>query len=353
LAQEMGLVALGRVALDGSKFKAAADRDMAYRQMGTALREIEGNLKQLKEDLAKANAEEATELESKLREEFADQAIRRERIARAKAAIEADFSRRGKKRGQDRQERARKALVDPDSLSLSSRRGGYMHGYNVQAAVDEKAQIVVACDLQDSASDSSALPGLVDQVKANCGEHGAAYLADSGYQSLANLKKIEAVGSTPVLGRKASKAERPVDEEAHEQVTRGAHDREYFCKEGRRLDLACRTQTGHLQFRMAAEFCRDCPQTRACHLFGKKHPEILDDPDRETYTSYLAWSRTPEWKELYRRRPAIVEPVFGNIKNKGIRIFVRGKNAVSAWWNIATTAHNLEKVVGYLRAQPA
>lgn len=97
LSQEMGLVALGRVALDGSKFKAPADRDMVYAKMDRAIGYIEENLRKLKEDLARANREEATELETKLNQEMRDQTIRRERIARAKAAIEADFARRKKK----------------------------------------------------------------------------------------------------------------------------------------------------------------------------------------------------------------------------------------------------------------
>ena len=155
-----------------------------------------------------------------------------------------------------------------------------------------------------------------------------------------------------MLCRKASRAEKPVDEEMSEQVMKGHHDREYYCKGGRRLDLACRNKkSGYLSFRMALDFCEGCPLQATCHLFGKKHPEVLDDMDRKIYNDYLSFSRTEEWKESYKRRKVIVEPVFGNIKNKGMRICVRGKRAVLAWWQIATTAHNIEKIIGRL-AQP-
>ena len=352
LAQKMGLVSLGRVALDGSKFKAAADKDMRYEKMGRALGYIENNLKQLKKDLAQANTDEATELESKITKELKDQTIRRDRIATAKAAIEADFATRKKKSSSERKEKAKKALVDPEALSLWKRGGGYMHGYNAQAAVDDKAQIVVAATLEDSATDYGALPALVDQVQENCGKHPQAYLADSGYQSVDNLKKVTEVGSQALVCRKASRTKDPLEEEIHEQLTKGSHDREYFCKDGRRLDLASRRKDGYLSFRMKADFCQGCSQQNNCHFFGKKHPEVLDDQDRELYKTFLAFSRTEEWKETYKRRKVIVEPVFGNIKNKGIRIFVRGKQAVSTWWNIATTAHNIEKMVGHLAQQP-
>jgi len=348
LAQEMGLVSLGRVAIDGSKVKAAADRDMVYAKMGRAMAHIEENLKLLREDLARANAEEATELEATLQKEIRDQEVRRTRIAQAKAAIDADFSRRRKQRDARVKEKARRALVDPEALPLSNRRGGFMHGYNVQAAVDEKAQIVVAQGVHDNATDFEALAPLVDQVQENCGKHGESYVADNGYQSLENVKKVKEVGSKAVICRKPSKAKKGRDEEIHEQVFRGSHDREYFCKDGRKLFLASRdTKGGWLNFKMPKGFCHACPHQETCHLFGKKYPQVYDDPNRAMYTEYLSFSRTDEWKDTYKRRKAIVEAVFGNIKgNKGLRIFVRGKQAVSAWWSMATTAHNIEKIIG-------
>lgn len=50
-------------------------------------------------------------------------------------------------------------------------------------------------------------------------------------------------------------------------------------------------------------------------------------------------------KEIYRMRKAIVETPFGNIKNKGIQIRVKGSKKVSSWWKMAATAHNIEKIV--------
>ena len=62
--------------------------------------------------------------------------------------------------------------------------------------------------------------------------------------------------------------------------------------------------------------------------------------------------RTTEVIEIYKRRKAIVEPVFGNIKNKGMKILVKGKQKVSLWWKLATTAHNIEKMIKYLKIDP-
>ena len=48
---------------------------------------------------------------------------------------------------------------------------------------------------------------------------------------------------------------------------------------------------------------------------------------------------------VYNKRIAIVEPVFGNLKNKGLdRFTLRGKNKVNAQWQLFTLVHNIEKI---------
>jgi transposase len=116
--------------------------------------------------------------------------------------------------------------------------------------------------------------------------------------------------------------------------------------------MTCKMSNGYIAFKLPHDFCNPCKHQNECKIFGKKHVEVLDDQDRALHNSYLEWSRTEEYEENYKRRKAIVEPVFGNIKNKGIRIFCRGKKAVNRWWNIATTAHNLEKIVKHMRLIP-
>jgi hypothetical protein len=68
---------------------------------------------------------------------------------------------------------------------------------------------------------------------------------------------------------------------------------------------------------------------------------------------------TPLGREIYSRRMVLrpflgvmgtVEPVFGNIQNKGMRRFtLRGQKKVSAQWKLFTMVHNIEKVAGAAR----
>ena len=47
---------------------------------------------------------------------------------------------------------------------------------------------------------------------------------------------------------------------------------------------------------------------------------------------------------IYNKRIAIVEPVFGNLKNKGLHWFtLRGKKKVNTQWQLFGLVHNIEK----------
>ena len=48
---------------------------------------------------------------------------------------------------------------------------------------------------------------------------------------------------------------------------------------------------------------------------------------------------------IYNKRIAIVEPVFGNLKNKGMdRFTLRGKQKVNTQWQLFSLVHNIEKI---------
>jgi hypothetical protein len=56
--------------------------------------------------------------------------------------------------------------------------------------------------------------------------------------------------------------------------------------------------------------------------------------------------RTPEGRAIYKMRKAVVEPVFGQIKEqRGFRRFLlRGRARVTAEWKLICATHNLLKL---------
>ena len=50
----------------------------------------------------------------------------------------------------------------------------------------------------------------------------------------------------------------------------------------------------------------------------------------------------------HRKRIAIVEPVFANLRNKGMNRFtLRGRRKVDAQWKMFNLVHNIEKIANY------
>ena len=58
---------------------------------------------------------------------------------------------------------------------------------------------------------------------------------------------------------------------------------------------------------------------------------------------------TPEAREIYGQRLAIVEPVFGNIRSQKRldRFTSRGKIKVNIQWMLYCMVHNIEKLLNY------
>lgn len=360
LAQKIGLVALGRVAFDGSRFKGntGTSRAMQYEKMGRAIGYIEEELRKLREDLRKNNGMEASQIEDKIPEVIKNKEVRVAKMRQAREEIEKEFKQRKTRPGKLAE--SRKSLNDPEALSMADRSGRYRFGYNAQAAVDEKMQIIVACDIHHKATDYEALPGVLEQVKENCGRLPQKVLADLGYKSIENISAVEARGVEAYIAIGKDQKGGIVDpsEEEHfmEQVTK-VGDKQYRCLSQKQLPINKINNT-IVEFSIGAGFCEGCEHSARCKLYfsepkkerGRQKRKCISIPADElrvNYQKYLDRCRTEDFGAVYKRRKVIVEPVFGNLKNKGIKILVKGKKKVATWWKAACTAHNIEKIVRY------
>jgi hypothetical protein len=77
---------------------------------------------------------------------------------------------------------------------------------------------------------------------------------------------------------------------------------------------------------------------------GKIGRTTIRDPEHLRVREQL---RTPEGRKIYRRRQAVVEPVFGILKaQRGMQQFRRrGLDAVATEWMIATIAYNIRRML--------
>ena len=344
LAQKMGLVKLGRVAIDGSRFKAKTSKHkaMSYGRMEEAIQTIRQELETLKDDLAKTNSGEAAANEMSIPKVMHRREDRLKKIESAKKALEADAVAEGKNRPDDR---AQKSFHDHDALPMAGKGESFIYGYNAQAAVDEAHQIVVAAILHDNAADSSALPAVVSELTNNCRGGPAAVLADAGYNSVDNIRTVELQGSVPLIA--AGKGENATVQRVAEQLVPTQTPGSYRCIAGKTL-VGRVKKDGRVTLPVPGSLCHSCPFSDFCSVYPKRGKTITlrRIEDHELMRAHLARMRSDEAGEAYRRRKVIVEPVFGNIKNKGMRIVVRGFTQVKTWWTMACMAHNIEKLVG-------
>jgi transposase len=335
LCQQAGLVKLGHVALDGTKVKANASKHkaMSYARMGETERKLEEEVKALLEEAARVDEEEDGKYgKGKRGDELPAELARREtrlrKIREAKAALEGEAREQAKaekagvearlrERAQQEAERGRKFggrppeapdpeeakpeptaqrnFTDPDSrIMKDGATKEFVQAYNAQAAVDSQAQVIVAAAVTQEANDKKQLVPMLEQVKIMTGSQPQQATADSGYFSESNVTDLRLEGIDLLV----------------------SPDRQ---KHGEEVSVA----TG-------------APAESRPRLSPKPSPA-------QAMRNKL---RTPEGQAVYKLRKAVVEPVFGQIKEqRGFRRFLlRGLRRVEGEWHLICATHNLLKL---------
>ncbi len=299
LCRKAGLVQLGRVAIDGTKMKANASKHkaMSYGRMqekDVALRQEVAELLRRAEqaDQDEDQRESAAHRGAALPAELARRETRLQKLAEAKAALEADARQRAKAEGKDPDQsppppKAQYNFTDPES-KIQKTSDGFIQGYNAQAAVDAHAQIIVAQHVTAAAPDVQQLPAMVAALTAGLHRKPKQVLADAGYWSEANAQLLEDKHIAAYIATR-----------------RQPH--------GERL----------------------APPPRG------RPPKDLSVRDRMARKL-----RTVAGRAVYACRKKIVEPVFGQIKHaRAFRQFLRrGLPNVGEEWALICTAHNLLKL---------
>lgn len=234
LAQEAGLVKLGRVAVDGTKMQANASRhkSMSYKEMKKQEKRLRAEITELLERAAAIDEEEDRLYgEDNRGDELPEELRRREdrlrKIQEAKQRLEERQARadraKGRHPGDERksprggrpfkrefgvpEDRAQDNFTDPESRIMKDSKG-FEQCYNAQLAVDESSQIIIATGITNNASDAEQLLPMVDRIESLNGSAPDQLLADSGYRSEENFQKLEErkIDSFISLGREGKKA---------------------------------------------------------------------------------------------------------------------------------------------------
>jgi transposase len=302
MALALGAMKLGRVAIDGSKVKANASKHkaMSYRRMQEDEKRLREEVRRLFQRAEAIDAAEDAEYGPDRRgDELPAELGRREerlrRIREAKRALEERARAEAEAEGQAEEEAAKakpetKAqynFTDPESRIMKGP-DGFLQGYNAQMAVEPVLQLIVGQAVTQEANDKKQLLPMLERVKQQCGQKPTAVLADNGYFSEENLRGA---------------AQMRV--EAYVAVGKQKHN----------------------------EIVPPCPRGPI-----PKKAKLLERMRRKLHTV--------AGRAIYARRKVIVEPVFGQIKQRqGFRQFLlRGIQKVQGEWALVCMTHNLLKL---------
>jgi transposase len=174
IAQEVGLVKLGTVAIDGTKIKANASKHkaMSYGRMREAQKQLKHEIRLLTrrgEDRAKGRDEDDDQKPS------------------------GGPGRSYKRKFGEPAEKAQDNFTDPESRIMKSSHG-FEQAYNAQIMVDEEARLIVATGVTQCAADNGQLRPMLDKVRRNLKGTPQRALADAGYTGEANVRSLERRG---------------------------------------------------------------------------------------------------------------------------------------------------------------
>jgi len=262
---------------------------------------------------------------------------------------------------------------------------GVIQGYNAQALVDSKHQVIVHAETFGN-QDHDNLAPMLKGAKRNLQTIGKSpdyfkgrqFTADSNYYSYANLALCQ-VESLEAYIPDMQFRKRDLRFSQQQRFKDGIHPRKrttakektftaadfvfdearqvYLCPQGKVLKRGARSQCNRYRvydiYRARQTDCTDCrvrkrclsqPQTSRRFLsieVGGQRPSLIEQ--------MKARIDTPAGRRIYARRLGIVEPVFANIRiQKRLDHFtLRTKAKVDVQWKLFALVHNIGKIHQY------
>jgi transposase len=350
ICEEEGLLGGTHFSLDGLKLSSNASKEWSgtFADLKKKQEALERKLREAINEHREADKGEKDKSDSD------DNTRRGKRIKRLKQKaerIEKFLSENEPKIG-SRGKEIQSNVTDNDSAKMATSHG-VLQGYNANAIVDEKNQVVLHPEAfgkgEDGSSMESMLDGAEDKLEAIGWEDplkDKEVSADTGYYSVKNLEackehEVDAYVPDPHFRKRDIRFE---DAGRHRRSVDKRHERykskkRFFSAEDFKLDdstgkLICpagkelyvknrnfQTADGYkaIAYQAPKTACRDCQlrskclrkpntESRQVHVFYGKRPGSLTDEMKRKID-------TKEGRRIYGKRLGIVEPVFGNIRS--------------------------------------
>ena len=354
LADDMGMVNLADISLDGTKIKANAGKDSTVN-----LKQIDDYKKYFEKAMEEANEIDKEEdkkygsgrgygampdhlIDPKARQAALESAKKKlAKLKEAERQIKAKQELAKNKEDKKLKKNTTSNLTDPDASLMKMKDDSFKVGYNIQ--VTSSRQFIAAYDLNNDSTDSRNLPDMVRETENNTKTKIKTLKADAGYFSKSNIEFLDGKNIDSYIptqknnGNAAFKYNQVKDE--------------FICSQGKRLVFK---RIDHNAKQYWGTECGSCPRLADCTKMKRK--SLNYDFELVKRSEEMEQKlKTETGKAKFKERKTEIEPVFGDIKqNQGFTAFLcRGKAAALAELGLVCVAHNLVKIFRYLQTKPA
>ena len=341
VCRNLGLVAGGTVAVDGSRLRAvnARDRNFTPVTIRRRMEQVDASIQRYLGMLDTADRQEgqATEL----------------RTARLTTRLDAL---RAQMRALEAMEQAVRAtpdnqisLTDPDARAMASAGTGTgLVGYNLQAAVDADTHIVVAHEVINLSHDRTSLASMGEQAREATGVTTLTVLADRGYFSGPEVLACEEAGIVAICPKPLTSGAKAEGRFGKQDFVYQTDTDTYRCPAGETMTRRFSSlEHGLTLHGYATPACRSrCAVKATCTASTERrikrweHEEVID----------AMQARLDRWPGAMRVRRRTVEHVFGTLKDwMGRSHFkTRRLSNVATEASLHILAYNIKRAIALL-----
>ena len=373
VCERMKLLGGTEFSLDGCKLPSNASTRWSgtFATLKEKKEKIERRVGYMLEEQVAADKREGTD-----RSEETSRANHIEKLKKEAAKI-AEFLEKNEPKPGKQFKEVRSNVTDNESAMMTTSHGT-IQGYNGQALIDAKHQVIVEGEAFGWGQDNYHLKPVVSGAQENMEaiEKGDDYFkdtiltADTGYHSSESIKKCEDEGIDAYIPDKNFRKRHPGLEVKKSSVDRRRrrfrledfrYDEtadEHECPAGKKLKLRTRSQksrwgTVYWVYQADARDCEVCAVREGCiSKKGKrgkrKYLLIPVESERRNYSQEMAAKMdTEQGRKIYPHRISIVEPVFANIRTQKRldRFTLRGKIKVNIQWLLYCMVDNIAPLI--------
>jgi len=323
ICNQIGLVSLGHIAIDGTKIEANSSRKMMKdkEDIFKIEEKIEQQIKSLLESAEKTDEQEDEKYGKEKRgDELPVELSKKEKfLEKIKAA----------KKYLEENKLKRVSITDPETRIMKMGNGTNIC-YNAQAAVDSDNQIIIACKVSNAETDHYNFIPIYEEIIKNTGEKPKEVSADAGYHSGKTYLYLEGKNIdgyipdckfTAQTDKKGNEITGTFD---RRRFVYNSIDNTYTCPAGKQMKFSKNSSRNGVKFKIyKGTGCLECQSRHQCiekPTANYRQIQIYENDKFKTEMRKKLLSE--EGRKKYKKRMTTIEPVFAHLKRiMGFREF--------------------------------